>query len=82
MNTGGANTCGFGNQRSYGIVNAMTADGPAGFRIKVECGVFTTAWPCARLLASSRDEELVEEVGKPKDSRLRRIISQFGLLQL
>lgn len=64
MNTGGANTCGFGNQRSYGIVNAMTADGPAGFRIKVECGVFTIAWLCASLLASSRDEELVEEVGK------------------
>ncbi len=71
VNTGVANTCGFGNQSSYGIVNAMTADGPAGLRIKAECGVFTTAWPCACLLASSWDEQLVEEVGRAAGSEVK-----------
>ena len=41
----------------------MTADGPAGLRIAPECGVCTTAWPCATLLASTWNEELVESVG-------------------
>ena len=50
-NTGVANTFGFGNLPEYGIPNVMTADGPAGLRIVPECGVHTTAWPCATLLA-------------------------------
>ena len=41
----------------------MTADGPAGLRVRPERGVNTTAWPCATLLACSWDEELVEAVG-------------------
>ena len=63
INTGVANTFGFGNQKAYGIVDVMTADGPAGLRIRPECGVCATAWPCATLLASSWDVDLVEEVG-------------------
>lgn len=50
-NTGVANTFGFGNLPDYGVPNIMTADGPAGLRIAPECGVCTTAWPCATLLA-------------------------------
>lgn len=62
-NTSVANTFGIGNQHKYGIPNIMTADGPAGLRIAPECGVCTTAWPCATLLASTWNEELVESVG-------------------
>lgn len=71
VNTGVANTFGFGNQPEHGIVNAMTADGPAGLRINPECGVCTTAWPCATLLASSWDEQLVEEVGRAAGSEVK-----------
>lgn len=62
-NTGVANTYGMGNLPEYGVPNIMTADGPAGLRIKPECGVTTTAWPCATLLACTWDEELVEKIG-------------------
>ena len=62
-NTGVANTYGFGNLPKYGVPNVMTADGPAGVRIKPEAGVNTTAFPCATLLASTWNTELVEEVG-------------------
>lgn len=63
-NTGVANTFGFGNLPEYGIPNVMTADGPAGLRIVPECGVHTTAWPCATLLACTFNPELVFEVGE------------------
>ena len=62
-NTGVANTFGFGNLPEYGVPSVMTADGPAGLRIRPECGVNTTAFPCSTLLASTWDPELVEEVG-------------------
>lgn len=62
-NTGVANTWGMGNLPAYGVPNIMTADGPAGLRIQPQCGVNTTAWPCATLLASSFDPELIEKVG-------------------
>ena len=62
-NTGVANTYGFGNLPKYGVPNVMTADGPAGVRIHDYVGVNTTAFPCATLLASSWNQELVEEVG-------------------
>lgn len=62
-NTGVANTFGMGNMPEYGIPNVMTADGPAGLRINPECGVTTTAWPCATLLASTWDTDLVERIG-------------------
>lgn len=62
-NVGVANTYGMGNLPVYGVPNVMTADGPAGLRINPQCGVTTTAWPCATLLACSWDDELVEKVG-------------------
>lgn len=63
-NTGVANTFGFGNLPEYGVPNIMTADGPAGLRIKPECGVRTTAWPCATMLACTWNPELAERVGE------------------
>ena len=62
-NTGVANTFGMGNLPKYGVPNVMTEDGPAGVRINRECGVCTTAFPCATLLACTWDEELVEQIG-------------------
>lgn len=63
-NTGVANTFGYGNLPEYGIPNIMTADGPAGLRIAPQCGVCTTAWPCATLLACTWNPELAERVGE------------------
>ncbi len=63
-NTGVANCNGFGNIPEYGVPNIMTTDGPAGVRINKNCGVCTTAWPCATLLACTWNMELVEEIGK------------------
>ncbi|MCM1569452.1 MAG: glycoside hydrolase family 3 C-terminal domain-containing protein [Roseburia sp.] len=62
-NTGVADTFGFGNLPEYGVPSVMTADGPAGLRIRQDRGVCTTAWPCATLLACSWNTELVERVG-------------------
>lgn len=63
-NTGVANTFGYGNMPEYGVPNIMTADGPAGLRIAPECGVNTTAWPCATLLACTWDRDIVYAVGE------------------
>ena len=63
-NTSVANTFGFGGLPEYGVPAIMTADGPAGLRIAPECGVCTTAWPCATLLASSWNPDLAERVGR------------------
>jgi beta-glucosidase len=62
-NTGVANTFGIGNMPEYSIPNVMTADGPAGLRIDPNCGVHTTAWPCATLLASTWNEGLLFQTG-------------------
>lgn len=62
-NTGVANTYGFGNMPEYGIPNIMTADGPAGLRIHPECGVNTTAWPCATLIACTWNPEMARRIG-------------------
>ena len=69
--TGVSNTCGIGNLPEYGIPNVMTEDGPAGVRINKECGVNTTAWPCATALASTWDEKLVEAVGEAGGKELK-----------
>ena len=62
--TSTANTFGMGNMPEYGIPNIMTADGPAGLRIEPKCGVNTTAFPCATLLACSWNRDIVYQVGK------------------
>lgn len=62
-NTGVANTFGIGNNAEHGVPNIMTADGPAGVRIRPELEIYTTAWPCATMLASTWNRELVESVG-------------------
>lgn len=62
-NTGVADTFGLGNMPYYGIPNIMTADGPAGVRIRPDREVTTTAWPCAILLAATWNTEIIEEVG-------------------
>jgi beta-glucosidase len=63
-NTGVANTFGMGNLPAYGVPSVMTADGPAGLRIQPEVGLTTTAFPCATRLASTWNQELVEEIGR------------------
>lgn len=63
-NTSVANTFGYGNLPEYGVPAIMTADGPAGLRINSDCGIYTTAWPCATLLSSTWNPDLLEEVGK------------------
>lgn len=63
-NTGVANTFGMGNLPEYGVPNVMTADGPAGLRINPPCGVTTTAFPCATLMACTWNTALSEEVGR------------------
>lgn len=62
-NVGVSNTFGIGNLAAYGIPNITTADGPAGLRLIPECGVCTTAWPCATLLAATWNAELISSVG-------------------
>ena len=63
-NTGVANTFGYGNLPDYGVPSVMTADGPAGLRIDPRCGVCTTAWPCATLLACTWNPAITEAVGQ------------------
>lgn len=70
-NRGVANTYGMGNLPQRGVPNAMTADGPAGLRIQPECGVNTTAFPCATLLACTWDPETVFEVGRAGAKEVR-----------
>ena len=69
-NTGVANVYGMGNLPDYGVPNVMTADGPAGVRIRPEVGVTTTAFPCATLLACTWNEQLLEEVGRAGGSEI------------
>lgn len=70
-NRGCANTFGIGNLPIYGVPNAMTADGPAGLRIKPECGVNTTAFPCATMLACTWDTALLREIGRAGAAEVR-----------
>ena len=61
--TGVTNTGSMGALDKYGVPTVNTADGPAGLRIHEECGIHTTAFPCATLLASTWNPELIFQVG-------------------
>lgn len=78
-NRGVANTWGMGNKPEYGIPNVMTADGPAGVRINPECGIATTAWPCATLLASTWNKDLLYKVGEAGGEELKENNLQIWL---
>ena len=62
-NTGVAITDGMGGLDKYGIPTPMTADGPAGVRIRPVTGVSTTAFPVETMLACSWNLDLVERIG-------------------
>ena len=70
-NVGMANTFGMGNLPEAGLPSFMTADGPAGVRLGAYCGVHTTCWPCATLLASSWDEKLMNRIGAAAGAELK-----------
>lgn len=61
--TGVTNTGSMGALGKYGVPTINTADGPAGLRIDDVCCIPTTAFPCATLLASTWNTDLVEKVG-------------------
>lgn len=63
-NMGVANTQGFGNIPEFGVPNAMTSDGPAGIRIRSECGVYTTMFPCSTQVACSWNPEISYAIGQ------------------
>ena len=58
-----SNTAGMGGISRLDVPPVMTADGPAGIRLKLDTGIATTAWPCATLLACTWDPELIYEIG-------------------
>ena len=60
---GVAITDGMGGLDKYGIPAPMTADGPAGVRIRPTTGVSTTAFPVETMLACSWNLDLVERIG-------------------
>ena len=63
-NLGVANTQGFGNLPHFGVPNAMTADGPAGVRIRKECGICTTAFPCVTQVCCTWNPDLSYAIGQ------------------
>lgn len=65
------NTGVLGGLERLGVPPVPTADGPAGVRLDPKTGVPTTAWPCASLLASTWNTELIEEVGMCGGAELR-----------
>ena len=70
--TGVANTGCFGGPLKRLEVPAIpTADGPAGLRLDTKVGIYTTAWPCATLLAASWNPELVQSVGAAGGAEVR-----------
>lgn len=62
---------GIGGLTLRGIPNAMTADGPAGFRVRPGRDVCTTAWPVATLIACSWDAELACQIGRAGAQEVR-----------
>ena len=62
-NRGIADTRGLGGLDYLGIPAIMTADGPAGLRVREDRGVKTTAFPIATAIACSWNEDLAYETG-------------------
>ena len=60
---GVASTGGMGNLPKYGIPTPMTADGPAGLRIKPRTGVVATAFPVETAIACTWNLELAQRIG-------------------
>ncbi len=53
-------TAGIGNLPERGVVNAQTADGPAGVRRSIH----TTCFPCSTLIACTWDDKLQRKMGE------------------
>lgn len=64
FNRGVADTSGIGDLPHRYVPSAMTADGPAGLRVKPDRGICTTAWPVATLIACTWDPELACAIGE------------------
>ncbi len=62
-NVGVTITDGMGGLAKYGIPTPMTADGPAGVRVKPVTGISTTAFPVETMLACTWNLDLVERIG-------------------
>ncbi|MBQ8684332.1 MAG: glycoside hydrolase family 3 protein [Clostridia bacterium] len=62
---GVSNTQCFSGLKRLGVPPMPTADGPAGLRLQDWiCGVRTTSFPCAALLACTWNTDLLEEIGQ------------------
>ena len=70
-NIGVSNTYGVGNMPEYGVPEIATADGPAGLRILPHVGIYTTAWPCATMIACSFNTDLAESIGRAAASEVK-----------
>ncbi len=69
--TGVANTGCFGGLKRLDIPPIPTADGPAGLRLDPKVGIFTTAWPCATLIACTWNPELAYKCGAGGGAEIR-----------
>lgn len=76
-NRGVADTNGIGGLDHREIPAVMTADGPAGLRIRPNRGVCTTAWPVGVLLACSWNTDLLYEIGKAGATEAKEM--NFGM---
>lgn len=76
-NRGVSNTYGIGNLLLHGVPNVQTADGPAGLRIRPDCHVYTTAFPCATLTACTWDIELAHQIGRAAAEEVKE--NGFGI---
>ncbi len=68
---GVCNTGAFGGLKRLKIPAVPTADGPAGLRLNANTGVFTTAWPCAALLACTFNTDLIFKIGEAGGEELK-----------
>lgn len=76
-NRGTAVCGGIGNLEFFGIPNVMNTDGPAGLRMIPQCGVQTTAFPCATLMACTWDTSLAHSVASAAALEVKE--NNFGI---